>query len=336
MRTKLFSDAIDDYVNHMTAKGLAPNTVKATAIPLRRALTIIGNIYVNNIRPDHIDQVFSNNNWAPKTRNLYLQVLRLFFAYVRRQGWASRDFDPTESWRMVKAPRVEQPRIPIEDFPRLLDAATDPRDRAVCALGLFTFCRSSEIQTLKIRDLDFGAGTVSIYRHKTKEADVLPLVSELAVEMTRWLNFYQEQQGTLNEDWFLVPAKGPLPMIRDPKIGRLRPSGEPARLRPTKAMTHPYRAAQRPLRAIGLKDRGVGGHVLRRSGAYCLFLRLRHEGYDGALKRVQSMLGHANAATTEVYLSLGMERMQRNELLAGRPMFPDMPTTGSLSELRAV
>lgn len=81
---------------------------------------------------------------------------------------------------------------------------------------------------------------------------------------------------------------------------------------------------------------GVVGHVLRRSGARALFDRLRHEGYDGALRRVQAMLGHSSGTITETYLGLDVERVQRNEMLAGKPMFPDLPRAGTLHELKAV
>ena len=336
MKHKPFSDAVDEYLSHLRAKGLERNTIRTHETALRGALALIGNIYVANIKPEHIDKVFAAHTWAPPTHNLKLVNYRLFFAYCRRQGWMNRDYDPTEGWRPLKAPRVEMPRIGIEDFARVLDAATDPRDRAVVALGLFTFCRASEIQTLRIKDLDFDANTVSIYRHKTKEADTLPMVTELKTEMVQWLNEYRRQTGELDGDWYLVPAKGPLPMTHNPLTNRLAPSGAPAPLNPTKAMSHPYRAAGRPLKAIGLTEKGVGGHVLRRSGARCLFDRLRSEGYDGALRRVQAMLGHSKAAITEHYLGLELERVQRNEMLAGKPMFPDMPVLGTVSELKAV
>ena len=336
MKTKAFSDAVDEYLNHLRARGLEKNTIKSYESPLRKALAVIGNIYVSNIRYDHIDQVFATYRWAPKTHNLYLNAFRLFFTYCRRQGWMAKDFDPTESWRPVKTPRKEMPRIGLEDFYKALDAATDPRDRAVVALGLFTFCRASEIQTLRIRDLDFEKNTVDIYRHKTKEADTLPMVTELKTEMVRWLNHYRSDRGELQGDWFLVPSKFPLPMAFNRTLGRIAPTGAPAPLRPERPMSHPYRAAQRPLKAIGLDEKGVGGHVLRRSGARCLFDRLRHEGYDGALRRVQAMLGHSKAAITEHYLGLEVERVQRNELLAGKPMFPDMPVPGTVLDLKAM
>lgn len=336
MKHARLSEVIEEYLAHLAARGLEPRTVRTHQSPLRKALLAWGDVYISSIRPAYIDKFFTVYDYAPKTRNLYLGNLRMFFAYCRKHQYLPKDFDPTDTWRPVKVPKGDPPRISIEQFVPVLEAATDPRDRAVIALGLFTFCRASEIQTMRVKDLDFDANTLDIYRHKTKEADVLPLASELKVEMVRWLNFYESQQGTLQGDWFLVPAKGPLPMHHDSLRGRLAPTGEPAQLRPDRQMSHPYRAAQRPLRAIGVKERGTGGHVLRRSGARALFDRLRGEGYDGALMRVSSMLGHANTRNTELYLGLSVERTQRNELLAGKPMFPDLTLPSEVATLRAM
>lgn len=332
---KKLSEAIESYLNHLHARGLASNTIKSYRLPLNRALAVWGDIYVSSLRPEHIDNVFSHYQWSPKTRNLYLGAFRQFFTYCRKHGFMAKDFDPTDTWRMVKVPEESKSRLAVEDFPRLLQAATDPRDRAVVALGLFTFCRAGEIRTLRIRDVDFDSGEVSIYRHKTQQADRLPLVTELATEMVLWQNTYQSLMGELNPDWFLVPAKDPLPMAWSHLLGRLAPTGAPAKLRPTQRMSHPYRAAQRPLRALGMLEKGVGGHVLRRSGARALFDRLRHEGYDGALKRVQSMLGHSSGTITEQYIGLDIERVQRNELLSNKPMFPDLNLGATVRELRA-
>lgn len=335
-KNKLLHQGIEEYLAHLKVRGLEPRSIKTHRQPLTKALESWGNIYINRIEAHHIDLLFARGDWGPRTRNMYLGNLRQFFAYCRRQKWVDRDFDPSDGWRNVKVPKEEMPRIGVEEFLPLLQAATEPRDRAVVALGLFTFCRGSEIQTLRIRDINFSESTVEIYRHKTKEPDTLPLVAELAQEMTLWLNFYREQQGRLDPDWYLVPSKGPLPMSWDHALGKLQPTGAPALLRPTQPMTHPYRAVQRPLRAIGMDESGTGGHVLRRSGARALFDRLRGEGYDGALMRVSSMLGHSSTKITEHYLGLGIERTQRNELLAGKPMFPGLVNTGSVANLRAV
>ena len=64
-----------------------------------------------------------------------------------------------------------------------------------------------------------------------------------------------------------------------------------------------------------------GGHTLRRSGARAYYDELCEDGYDGALRRVQSMLDHSTTIVTEGYLGLGLDKEARNKALKGQPMF---------------
>ena len=41
---------------------------------------------------------------------------------------------------------------------------------------------------------------------KSYKSDVMPLSSELDMEMRRWLRAYQDECGPLDKNWFLVPA----------------------------------------------------------------------------------------------------------------------------------
>lgn len=322
------SDAIEQYQGHLRARDLARNTIKNNTQVLNKALMSWGNIQTQNVQPRHIDRLFAENTWGPSTRNLYLGNLRLFFAWCRTHGYMSRDCDPTGGWRNQRVPRVERMRLPMEDFMPLLDAMRHPRDRAAIAVGLFTFLRGSEIQTLRVNDLNLRDNELHIYRHKTREEDVLPVSLELHDEMVRWLNWYQTDQGALRGEWYLIPSKKPDEW--ENVDGVLRRRDALASLRPTARMTHPYRAVQRGLRAIGYETHGEGEHTLRRSGARCLFDTLRSSGYDGALMRVSSMLGHRDTRVTERYIGLSLERTQRNEQFAGRAMFPGLSRPGTL------
>lgn len=331
------SDAIDSYIDHITARGAARNTIKNHRQPLNKALELWGNIYVQSITPKHIDDLFSSTDWSGSTRNLYLSTLRGgFFAWCRRNRHVHRDFDPTDGWRNV---RVEvRPKLWLgpEEFNDLLTACDNARDRAVVALGLFTFCRGSEISLLKVGSVDFDNHRLRVFRPKTQEWDDLPISLELERELRRWIAAYEQEVGQpLQQDWFLVPARSALPMLFDHTVGKLQPTGEPARLKPTVQLGKPYDCVKRPLHRIGYMDKGSGAHTLRRSGARALFDRLRSEGYDGALRRTSAMLGHKSVLMTERYLGLQLERLQRDELIAGVEMFPAMrPAT--VTDIREV
>lgn len=323
------SDAIDGYLAHLQARGLATGSIKNNRQVVHRLLVELGNIQVQSIQPRHVDRFFAAGKWGPSTQNLYLGYVRQFFAWCRAHGFMHRDTDPTVGWRNIRVPKTERTRVPLHDFPLLLDAANHPRDRAVVALGLFTFMRGSEVQALRVGDLDLAGCTLHMYRDKTEEEDTLPVSEELRVEMVRWLNWYRQDQGYLDPHWFLVPAKEKDEWGSDGAGGFTKISGV-ASVKPTQRMTHPYRAVQRTLTLYGIEEKGTGGHTLRRSGARALFDTLREQGYDGALMRVSSMLGHHDTRVTEKYIGLGLERMQRNEQFAGKRMFPTLTETGKL------
>lgn len=321
------SEAIAEYRGHLVARGLRANTVRNNMQALNRATEAWGNIQVGSIQGAHIDRLFRRAEWGASTRNLYLGFLRSFFAWCRREGHMSRDFDPTAGWGNVRVPRVEKMRLPLDEFPSLLDACAHPRDRMICSLGVYTFLRGGEIATLRVSDVDLPGHALQVYRHKTSESDVLPISTELEGELTRYLSWYRSNQSTpsLRSHWFLVPSKGPNPTRQNPVTHRIEvvPNAL-ADLRPGNQVTHPYRAVQRALARLGYETRGEGEHTLRRSGARALFDTLRDQGYDGALMRVSSMLGHRDTRVTERYIGLSLERTQRNEMIAGRVMFPSL------------
>ena len=331
MKHMKMSVAIRDFEAHLLARRLAPNTVKNAKQVLTRAMKEWGDILVSSIEPRHIDRLFTAGGWGPTTQNLYLGQLRTFFKWARVNGYLPKDFDPTATWGTARTPRnKDRDRIPAEMFEDLLDAAPHPRDRAIVALGLYTFSRGSELSTLKIHDLDLGEGLLHVRRHKTLDEDSLPVSEELAREMVRYLNWYRQDQGTLVGHWYLVPAKQPDLWKQDKVTRRLVKVDKPSSLKPTVMETKPYRAVQRALRALGLPSHSEGVHTLRRSAARAYADNLRTEGYDGALLRVASFLGHRSTKVTEQYIGWGLERDQRNAMVKGKPMFPTSKGGGLL------
>jgi integrase len=323
LKKKYLAEATTEFLAFRASHGDAANTIKNNGQVLRRALACWGDIKLTTITPSHIAQLFSSNDWAPSTRNLYRSNLNIFFDWARSCAYLPRDEDPLSSWKNVRVPEVDKDRVPVEQFSDLLDASRHPRDRMIVALGLFTFCRGSEIQTITIQDIDLDKYSLRIYRSKTKQEDHLPISSELASEIVRYQNWYRLNHGPLQGDWYLVPAKNP--DIWEPDLtGTLRLSSRLPKVKPTQMETKPYRAVQRALRAIGYQVKGNGNHTLRRSGARAMADQLRVEGYDGALLRVASMLGHRDTKVTEKYIGWGLERSQRNSMIAGKPLFPSM------------
>jgi integrase len=315
-------DAVREWEAHSRARRLAENSIKNRIQPLNQAFDVWGNIYVCNIEPRHIDVLFSRHSWAESTTNQYLATLRQFFTWARAHNYLGKDDDPTAGWYNLRVPVREKMRIPVDMFPTLLDAAPHPVDRMVVALGLFTFMRGSEISTLRVSDLenlDSKFPLLHIVRHKTKEEDALPVVRELQFEIKRFFRYYTSKAGILQPHWYLVPR--PKSLLGNANVKR---EGVDPGVDPLRPYTHPYRAVQRAWGALGNETKGIGVHDLRRSGARAYADTLRSEGHDGALLRVASILGHKDVKQTQKYIGWGLERKQRNDMLAGKFMFPQL------------
>lgn len=305
-----FHDAIIQFEKHSRARGLEDRTVRNRVQPLRKGMDIIGNLTVANISGRHIDQIFSNAGWQASTANQYQSSFRLFFDWCRANRVTPLNHDPMVGWKPVRVERKEKLRIPVDEFNDFLEAADHPYDRMVVALAMYTLCRGSELTPLKfsdIIDLDSKKPLLSIYRCKGKEADVIPIPEELQDELHIWMRWLTANAGIVQSDWYI--------------LGRRDNNGG---VDPTLLSRRPYRAVQRVLKKLGYPIERNGVHTLRRSSSRAAFDLMRDNGYDGALLRVSSMLGHRGGTRiTEKYIGLELEREQRNEQFAGKVMFPN-------------
>jgi integrase len=314
-------EARSQYLDHLRAQGLSASTITNHGQMLNAALNRWGNVDLRDLGPAEIDRYFSGRTWQMSTQNAYLISLRQFFSWCRIHGYLPMEGDITAGWRTRRVTPRTRTWLTVPEMGELLDAAWCGRDRAFMALGLYTFARASEITMLTVGDLRLDRDELAIFRPKTKQRDVLPVCTELAIEMRRWLLEYEATAGPLDPSWLLVPARGPMPMAGGAD-GRLAATGAPRPLKVHSPITKPYEIVRRAMKTIGYDRIGDGAHVLRRSGARALFGQLRADGYDGALRRVSSLLGHSSTEISERYLGMDAERRERNLLLGGKPMFP--------------
>lgn len=320
-----FSQAVAEYLQHCESRGLSEGTVRARRSALELFQQVIGDIQLKNVTHRHVDQVFSRFGWQPSTRNTKLSIYRSFFNWAQARGHVKRDQDPLFGWRMVKVPEVDRTRIPVQEWPKLFSLVQHPTEQIVLGLGLYLFLRASEIQHLRLQHVHLADGEIEIFRPKTQEWDSMPICAELDRHLRQHLTWLAEQNVAAPEH-FLVPARRK-DLKRDAGNRFIPGSGT---LNPERSLSHPHRAVQRVLKRAGYATHGEGEHTLRRSGARAYFDQLAADGYDGALRRVQAMLGHKSSMMTEVYLGLSLDRRARNEALKGKPMFPELESVPSL------
>lgn len=308
-------EASKEYVTWRRSQGFATATVKNDKTALRIAMRALGDkTLIHEIDQEQVIRVL---NLAAETRkgssiNMIQSSLSAFLRWCRMRRYMPVDQDPLLGLRYRRVPRKDRKRLDVTEFPGFLEAATDPRDRMFAALGLYLFLRASEAVALRVRDLDLGKGEIGVTIFKTDDHDIMPVSSELDIELRRFLLYYQEECGPLQPDWYLVPA-------------RVQAGFGHHALNPTAKISRPHEVIKRILTNYGWIDtHWQGMHLLRASGARAWFDELNGQTIDGALRLVQTHLHHSSTAMTERYLGLTADRARRDEMVSGAAMFPSL------------
>lgn len=323
-----FSQAVTEFLDHSRSRGLAEGTVRAHRSSLKLFGDVIGDIQLKNVTPKHVDQVFLTYSWAPQTRNTKITQYKTFFFWCVARGLIKSVANPMFGWRLGKVPEKDRTRIPVQEWSKLFQQVEHPIEEAVLALGLFLFLRAGELQQIQLKHVHLSDCEIEIYRPKTLEWDTMPVSIELDFYLRRHLTWLA-QKGVTDPEHYLLPSRR-RDLERDEDHRWIVGTGS---IYPERPISRPFRYVQRVLERAGYDTFGEGEHTLRRSGARAYFDQLAEGGYDGALRRVQAMLGHKQSQTTEIYLGLSLDRRARNLALKGKAMFPELQ---QVTHLRAV
>lgn len=309
--------AIEEYLVHCRARGLADSTIVSKRHSLRVLERTIGSVGVWTLSHRAVDSVFTKHpSWMASTRNKHLAHYQAFFTWCRSRGFMGRDTDPAFGYRPLRVPNPEKLRVPLAEWPRLFNACETEIERIVIATGLYLFLRASEQRLIQIRHVHLDDLEIEIFRRKGQEWDTMPIPLELAPYIRAHLTWYGSQFD-LKPDYFFIPT-----YLRPTNGSNGQFLKGRSVINPNRPFILPHRFVQRVLERAGYPTYFQGEHTLRRSGARAYFDALVEQGYDGSLRRVQAMLGHRRSDVTERYLGLDLDRRRRNQDLKGRPMFP--------------
>lgn len=312
----LLSTAREEYLVYRRSEGYKSNTVRVDLVAIKRLEKITGDISVKAVTTMHIDRLYehmTDQGLDNVTINLSTSVLRSFFRWAIDRGYRPGD-NPLAGRRTRPIGSKPQTRIPLAQFPALLEAARTPRDRMLIALGLYTMGRATELTGIQMKHVDLDSGEIALYISKSNIYDRMPISKELRREISRWLPLYEAECGPAQADWYLIPA------VQGGK--HLPTTGNP--LRPQRQMVNPEDPVKHALTQIGVTGYRTGCHVLRRSAARAMFDELVLMGYDGALRIVSAWLHHSSVVMTEKYLSLDLDRANRDNVAKGELMFPSL------------
>jgi len=282
---------LDLFLNFLVVeRGLASNTLEAYGRDLGRYLQFLqqaGLATPDAIGPADVLRFLAHlkqQGLSPRSRARALVALRVFHKFLLQEGYAAGN----------PATRIEAPKslsplpktLSEADVDRLLAAPVgdDPfalRDRAMFELLYATGLRVSELVGLKLADLHLEAGYLSAFGKRSKQR-LVPM-GELAIAaIRRYLGSGRPglDRGEGGEVLFLNRSGGGLTRQGFWKIIK-----------------------RRALEAGILKN--ITPHTLRHSFA----THLLENGAD--LRSVQTMLGHADISTTQIYTHVTRERLRR-------------------------
>jgi len=283
---------LDSFFNYLTVeKGLSVNTLNAYGRDLSAYADFLRKKN-NIIEPTVIEQtdvlaylvVLKENGLSPRSRARVLSALRSFHRFLIRENYVNHD--PTA---LIESPRILSPlphllsetevekllSAPVGDSPLVL------RDRAMLEVLYATGMRVSELVGLRLGDLKLDIGCLNAFGKGSKQR-LIPL-GEIGVEILR--EYLQNGRSKLlnnliSEEVFLNS--------RGRKLSR----------------QGLWKILQKYALLAGIQQK-VYPHMLRHSFA----THLLEHGAD--LRSVQTMLGHADISTTQIYTHVLQERLQQ-------------------------
>lgn len=178
------------------------------------------------------------------------------------------------------------PVIADDDVQRVITACATPgvvsvRDAAITLLALSTGLRACDIIDLRLGDIDWRAGTISIVQQKTRNPITLPLPGLMTARLANYV--LTERPDTSGDHVFLRQVAPHTPLSDHASIHRIT--------------TIVFAAA-------GVTDVKAGTRLLRHSAASRLLRAAT------ALPTISAVLGHARIESTSVYLTVDDERLR--------------------------
>ncbi|MDF1580109.1 MAG: site-specific tyrosine recombinase XerD [Desulfuromonadales bacterium] len=282
---------LDIFLHYVTVeKGLSKNTLEAYGRDLTRYLDFLGSIpltTVNEVTPAIVLRFLGylkDKGLAPRSRARVLVSLRMFHKFLLAEKHSSTN--PTLQVSAPKSMRSLPYALAPTEVERLLAApqGNEPmalRDRAMLEVLYATGLRVSELIGLKCGDLQLDVGYLTAFGKRSKQR-LVPMGEMAITEVRDYLTLVRPK---------LEKGTGSLYLFLNRSGHGLTRQGF-------------WKIIKRRAREAGI-FKNITPHTLRHSFA----THLLENGAD--LRAVQTLLGHADISTTQIYTHVTRERLRR-------------------------
>jgi integrase/recombinase XerD len=292
-----FSQYVRHFIAHIEARGYSVNTLKNRTFSLSEFVTWCAERSLDDpkdiTRPileryrRHLFHLRKPDG-APlsfSTQHSRLVAVKGFFKWATREGHLPSN--PASELEMPKLHR-RLPRhiLTVAEVERLmaqtaLHGEIGIRDRAIIETLYSTGMRRMELVNLSVYDVDLANGTVLIREGKGKKDRLIPIGERACT----WIEHYREE---VRPQYVTEPDDGTL---------FLTEYGEPLHNNRLSGLVRKY------LDAAGVTKPG-SCHLFRHTMATLML----ENGAD--IRFIQSMLGHAQLSTTEIYTHVSIRKLK--------------------------
>ena len=220
------------------------------------------------------------------TRHAYLSAVRSFFTWLESRGKLL--LNPAEDLALPKVPkRLPRGVLTAEEVTRVLrvpdlETPLGLRNRTLLELLYSTGIRNAELRALKLADLNFAEGLVTVHEGKGTKDRVVPMGEAAASFLRRYLD---ESRPSLRRSRFeehVILSRFGKALSKAQLIRLMEATGRKAGL-------------GKPLTCHGLRH-SCATHMLQ-------------GGAD--IRHIQEMLGHATLSATEIYTHVAPTDLKR-------------------------
>ena len=284
---KIMVDPLESYLNYLTVeKGLSLNTLEAYRRDITKFTGYLsqnkknitgfnrGNItsFLNHLRD-------SGNQANTLARNI--AALRGLCKFMLLEGLITEDpienLSTPKGWKRI--PKV----IGTEEVSDLLKKPEGKklslRDRAILEIIYSSGLRASEAINIKMGDINFEAGFITIIGKGSKER-VVPINEPTLITIKKYIEESRPEILKHRNSQFLFLAKGGKPMTR-----------------------------QRLWQIIKMYSKQLSIEMSPHTLRHCFASHLLEGGAD--LLALQKMLGHTDISTTQIYTKVTPERLKK-------------------------
>ena len=268
---------INDFLSYIGAeKGLSINTIEAYGKDIRRFCASAKKTVSEEAIVSHL-ALLKEKGFASSSIYRSLMALRVFFRFLRREGYIEKDptelLDSPKMWQLI--PEV----LSGEEVEALLMAPGNEdeegmRDKAILETLYATGIRASELCSLNIHDV--GENTIRVIGKGGKER-IVPIGEEAISAIDSYLAKWRNEKGERR------------PLFLSKRGKRLN-------------RTTLWERVKFYAKQAGIQKE-ISPHTLRHSFA----THLLDHGAD--LRVIQEMLGHADIGTTDRYTHLSKKRL---------------------------